>query len=72
MGSARKQAASEALMPRKRGGEDLSAAVNDKQFVAGARQLSNLPRDRLNGFFALEQRACNFDNQSHSKPAVSG
>ena len=41
-------------------------------FRAGAREFGNLARQRLYGFFALEQRACNFDQQSHSKPAVSG
>ncbi len=53
-------------------GENFSAAVNHQQFVAGPREFSDLPRDGLHGFFTFEERACNFDYQSHSKPAVSG
>src|SRR5580658_2337996 len=53
-------------------GENSSAAMNHQQFVAGARELGDLPRDGLHGFFIFEQRACNFNYQSHSKPAVSG
>ena len=57
---------------RERGGEDFSAAVDHEQFVARAREFSDLPRDRLHVFVALEQRARDFDYDSHSNPAVSG
>jgi hypothetical protein len=46
--------------------------MNHEQFVARTRKFGNLPRDGLNEFFALQERACNFNHQSHSKPAVSG
>jgi hypothetical protein len=46
--------------------------MNHEQFVASARKLSNLPRDGPDGFFALKERACNFDYQPHITPAVSG
>ncbi len=57
---------------RERGGENLAAAVDHQNFVARARHFGDLPRDRLHVFIAFEQRARNFDHQSHSNPAVSG
>ncbi len=57
---------------RKRGGKNSPATMNYQQLVAGSRQLGDLAREHLHIFLAFEQCACDLDDHSHRRPAVSG